>query len=146
MSEPEQVQAPAQDLITALSERLDGVEGAPNKDQLLQWKKQYGGNLNVFPMSDDEFYIFRPLNRKEYRQLQSLPDVLKTSTPGASSADLDDKFKDEVCMMAVLYPSKEELSGKLEFVGGLASMLSDQILYASCLVPSEIAISNIRKL
>lgn len=145
MSEQEQVQ-PQQDLITAVSERLEGTPGAPNKEQLLQWKKMYGGNLHVFAMSDDEFYIFRPLSRKEYRQLQSLPDVLKTSAPGASNADLDEKYKDEICMMAVLYPQKEELSSKLEFVGGLASMLSDQICYASCLVPPETAIANIRKL
>lgn len=146
MSEVEQVPEQEKDLITAVSELLEGVPGAPDKDKLLEWKKTFGGNLHVFRMGDDDFYIFRPLGRKEYRTVQSLPEVLKKADATATLADIQEKYTDEICLMAILYPSKEELITRLEFLGGLSQMLSEQIAYASCLVSPDTAVANIRKL
>lgn len=139
----EKVEDKKPDLIEAIVATMSHLEGAPKKEDIEAWKAKYK-NIQVFGLSNDDIFIFRSINRAEYRELQSMPDAIRKANPNITDFDLDQKMKDKVCKMAVLYPS--DISEQIESLAGLATMLAEQIYYYSCIISPEEAVRSIRKL
>lgn len=84
-----------------------------------KWKKELG---RIYKNTvDDIEIIWRPIKRKEYRELLNI-----------SSEEKDDAFflrQEKTCSMAVLYP--KNIDELMEQRAGLASVLSEEILAKS---------------
>jgi hypothetical protein len=95
-----------------------------NLDKLIpQWKAQYG---KIFKnnIDDNEFVIWRPIKRKEYKELLN----------EGADVDLMDKQED-IAKLAVLYPADAETL--IDSRAGLATVLSEEILKYSGFEISE---------
>lgn len=131
------------DFIDTVVDQIKHLPGAPTREVINDWKNKHR-NVQVFILSGDDVFIFRSITRSEYRKIQSLPEAIRKEIPNITDEDLDDKFKDAVCKTAILFP--ENIDQQLETLGGLSGLLVEQIYFASCLVPPEVAMSSIRKM
>jgi hypothetical protein len=91
--------------------------GGPYLSQVQSWKKQFG-EIYIAEIND-ELYIFRPLNRYEYKQIMATPN-------------LDPLQREEIIVeICTLYPTaftfEEMSSGK----AGIPAVLAEQILEKS---------------
>jgi hypothetical protein len=102
-------------------EALDAFEGGPNKDQLEDWKQQFGEVL-VSGFSATELFVFRPLSRGEFTNLQAH----LAQTEGVSQLDVEEK----ICDACVLWASEKALAS-LTTKAGTLTTLHEQIMQAS---------------
>jgi hypothetical protein len=114
MSEETKVQ---EDPREELKKFLETQPGMPSVDLREQWKAQYG-EIFCSAFSETELFIFRPLMRKEHRELQSV------------AANPDNKvdqfgYEEMLCATCVLYPTGLDWA---TMKGGTASTLSEQIM------------------
>jgi hypothetical protein len=88
---------------------------AENLEQLIpEWKALYG---KVFKntVDDDEFVIWRPIKRKEYKQLLDADEEVEILAK-----------QEAIAKMAILYPANA--SDLIDSRAGLATVLSEEIL------------------
>lgn len=103
-----------------LAEMLEGLPGAPDKATIEAWKAGYG-EIFVSGFSPTELYVWRPISRKEHRQLQMALQQ--------SNGEIDQlKYEEMVCETCVLYPKGLKWE---ESKGGTATTLSEQIFQNS---------------
>lgn len=105
-----------------LVDYLSEYEGSPDEARLEQWKQQYGEIL-CSGLSETELYIFRPITRAEFVNLQ------------AHLAQIQDKpnnFEVEKIIVdtCVLWASPQGVTS-LEQKAGTLSTLHEQVLQAS---------------
>lgn len=116
-------------------DKIQKIPGAPSKAQIDSWKTQYG---NVFatqmPISGS-LYIYRPISRLEWKQLQSIAPA------NADSGWIDEQLVNR----CVLFPSmdSEKVATSL---AGTVETITQQILSASDFYAENVAISLIHKL
>lgn len=113
-------------------------ENAINKNQIVQWKEQYG-KIYKTTIGEEDF-IWRTIRRKEYVNLvKSNSDVLKDNEQDvlALQDELYYQRQEDIVLAAILKPSKEEMQELIEQQGGLASALSDEIMDKSGFVRPE---------
>ena len=105
----------------------------PEDAQIDAWKAQYG-NAYLVSLSEEENYVFRPLNRAEWRALK------------ANSKKLDDDQRtDLIAMKGCLFPRLNSivLSG---LPAGTAEALRDMIFEASNFMTPDRAMGLVRRL
>jgi len=104
----------------SLADYLYSLPGSPTKEVIDQWKATYG-DVFVSGFGEKEIFVFRALQRKEHRQMQSLL---------ADQQNPIDQFtyEEQVCDMCVLYPPKPH---DWERKAGLASTLFEQVMQNS---------------
>lgn len=118
-----------------LMEEFKLLEGRPSDEQIDQWKAQHG-KVFIIGLDADEYYMFRPMRRLEWRRL------IKT----LEKQQDDSKYKEAIVMQAVLWPDMKA-PGKMASVGaGVPDTLHEMILQASSFLMPQDALQLVRKL
>lgn len=118
-------------------EALINFPGAPDRTQIEEWKQQFGEVL-VSGFSPTELFIFRPISRQEFVNLQTL---IAQQEQGVSQFDVEQK----ICSTCVLWASEPGIAS-LETKAGSLSTLHEQILQASNFVDPRYAAAFVVKL
>lgn len=129
----EEVKKEPEKPLTAL-ERLKKFKGCPSDDEVQNWKKNYHEILTFSP-GDEEMYVFRPLNRQEWKQLK----VKLENVPN------EDMVHETIVGRCVLWPALDSLSVAASRAG-LAKTIYNLIMVGSYFLPDEIAMSMVEKL
>jgi hypothetical protein len=116
---------------------LFAFEGAPDKEQINKWKEQYGEVL-VSGFSQTELYVFRPLTRAEFVNLQA---HIAQSQEQVSTFEVEEKIC-EACTLWASPPALESLQTK----AGSLSTLHEQIMQSSNFVDPRFAASFVVRL
>lgn len=121
------------DIVEDLLQMLEGIEGAPNRLDLDQWKAQYG-KFFASSIHGDDIYIWRTLKRSEYKQFAQ-----------SGAMEYEHIFKESVVRKCLLYPQPTP-----EFVvagdAGVIPTLFEQIYFQSGFVNIDHALSLIRRI
>lgn len=96
-------------------------EGGPTRTELMSWKKQFevdGHSVNLSEIGDDVF-IWRTLNRVEYREIMNIPNT-------------DPLQREEIiCEVCVLFPYDYNFKAMAEQKAGVPALLAEQIMKES---------------
>lgn len=96
-------------------------EGGPTRTELYSWKKQFeieGHSVNLSELGDDIF-IWRTLNRVEYRDIMAIPNT-------------DPLQREEIiCEVCVLFPHNYSFKTMADQKAGLPALLAEQIMKVS---------------
>lgn len=112
------------------AEALSAFPGGPTSETLEGWKQQFGEVL-VSGFSATELFIFRPLSRGEFTNLQA---HLAQSEQGISQLEIEEK----ICDACVLWASQPALAS-LQTKAGTLTTLHEQIMQASNFVDPRYA-------
>ncbi len=114
-------------------ERLRKFPNAPEAGDVEMWRTRHA-ELLCFSPSEDEMYVFRPLNRLEWKSL-------KTKLANVE----EDHLHEFIVGKCVLWPNLD--STKIAASrAGLAKTLYNLIMVGSYFLPDEIAMSMVEKL
>lgn len=94
--------------------------GGPTVEDVEEWKSRYNGEVFLTDFEDGEIYLWRPINRKEYKSIMGIE--------GSSGM-----YREEaICQTVILWP-KGNISTKLRTFGkaGVPTLLSELILEKS---------------
>jgi hypothetical protein len=118
---------------------LEEFDNSPGAAEIEKWKQQFG-EVFVSGFSETDIFVWRPLNRKEYVELQK-----KMRTPAQENeqqfTDLD--FEEAVVNQCILWSSDEKI---LKNKGGSISTLSEQIMTNSNFMAPAMASVLVMKL
>ncbi len=116
---------------------LSKLPGAPSKEKIESWKKQYG-EVMVSGFDEEELFVFRPLTRREFTNLQK-----KLRTPEQGKEPMDEfQYEEEVVAACVLWSSVTDITSK----GGTITTLSEQIMQNSNFTNPQVASMLVMKL
>lgn len=119
---------------------LSDFEGAPAQDQIEAWKSKFG-DVMCSAFSDTELYVWRPLSRSEYLQIQQ--ETMMAAQAGAQIGEAEVELRVvSMCMLWASEPGKKALDTK----GGSVSSLNEQMMLASNFMPSQMAAQLVIKL
>lgn len=94
-------------------------EGGPTESQVESWKRQFNGNVYLTAFSENEVYIWRTLDRYEYKIIAAQPNT-------------DPLMREEmICEMCVLWPENFNYEKQAKTKAGTVSVLAEQIMEAS---------------
>ena len=119
------------------SDALSVFPGAPDSDQLESWKQQYG-EVNVSAFSATELFVFRPLGRAEFVNLQA-----HIAQSGQQVTQLE--VEEKICDVCVLWASPPALTS-LQVKAGTLSTLHEQVMQASNFIDARYAGSFVVRL
>jgi len=122
------------DDISELAIELESYEDAPDAALLEAWKSTYGKFFVSSILGDDVIFIWRTLNRTEYKQLANSGVVKNQSS-----------YEEAVIRKCVLWP-KVSQEGMASSDAGVVPTLSKQILFKSGFVSEQMALSLIKVL
>src|SRR5579863_2839133 len=134
---------------------IKDLPDAPDQVQLDKWKAQFG-NIYVSGFSETELFIWRPLNRVEYKQLQiaqqieaainqlgdkATPDEVKSKVTTAIDAEF--KREEKLVSQCLLWPklTPEELAQK---AGTVPSLLEQITANSNFLSPQQASLLVMR--
>lgn len=109
--------------------------GGPTKAEIDAWKQEFG-EVFVTTIGADQNYIWRVLNRFEYRRLiKNLEQQVASGQMTEVEANLNNE--ELVTEMVLLYPklNKSQLAGSL---AGVASIISQQAMEASGFIATDV--------
>lgn len=119
---------------------LSAFPGSPTHDQINQWKMAYGDVL-CSGFSDTELYIWRPLSRREFLDIQQ--EIIQAAQTGQPAGDAEIELRIvSACILWSSEPGKKALDSK----GGSVSTLHEQIMLNSNFLPSAVAANMVIKL
>lgn len=91
--------------------------GGPMASEVESWKKQYA-EVYLTEVAYD-FFVWRPLNRYEYKHLMAIPDI-------------DPLQREElICEQCVLWPKEFSFDQIANGKAGIPALLAEQIMQAS---------------
>lgn len=122
------------DDISELAIELQSYEEAPDTALLEAWKSTYGKFFVSSILGDDVIFIWRTLNRTEYKQLAN-SGVVKNQN----------SYEEAVIRKCVLWP-KVSQEGMAASDAGVVPTLAKQILFKSGFVSEQMALSLIKVL
>lgn len=99
-------------------------EGGPSQSEVNSWKKQFEQDGHQVMLSEigDEVFIWRTLNRVEYREIMALPNT-------------DPLQREEIiCEVCVLFPYMYRFDTMANRKAGAPAVLAEQIMKASAFV------------
>lgn len=111
---------------------LDQIPGGPSKETVEAWKAAHG-DVYVSAFSDTEVFIFRSLNRAEFRSLQEV---------AAQEGFTEMEYQDKTVHTCVLWTSVANVNAK----AGTIPTLTEQIMQNSNFVTPNIAATMVAKL
>lgn len=93
--------------------------GGPTHNELEKWKSQFNNEIFMSEFDEDEFFIWRPIRRKEYKDISKIQNA-------------DQFYKEErICEKCVLFPKNYSYMSMTNGKAGIPSMLADLILEKS---------------
>lgn len=93
--------------------------GGPTYEMLERWKSQYNGEIYLTEFDDDVMFIWRPLRRKEYKDITNIKNA-------------DQFYKEErVCEKCVLFPERYGHMDMTHGKAGIPSLLYELIFEKS---------------
>ncbi len=122
---------------TELAKVLSAFPDAPNKEEIEQMKSLHG-EVFCSGMSESELFIFRPLKRQEYVEMQNT--LSQAQTPVSQF-----QVEEDTVTKCVLWASKDGLSSLKDKAGTLTT-LNEQILQNSNFIAPAVAASLVIKL
>ena len=134
--EPKKEEAKEEEVKT-VDQALFAFPGAPNSEAVEEWKKEFGEVL-CSGFSNTELFVFRPLQRAEFINLQT---VISQSDKPVSQYDVEDKIV-ATCVLWASAPAQESLQNK----AGSLSTLHEQIMQASNFMNPAVAASYVARL
>lgn len=96
-------------------------EGGPARTEVMSWKKQFEQDSHTVNLTEvgDEVFIWRTLNRIEYREIMALPNT-------------DPLQREEViCEVCVLFPYEYNFSNMSNRKAGTPAVLAEEIMRES---------------
>lgn len=120
-----------------LGELMFDLPDSPDKAQVETWKQQHG-EVFCSGFSPLEMFVFRPLTRVEFVQIQT---VMKSPDNQVSQLDLEE----QIVRRCVLWASKDGLTS-LDNKAGSLTTLHEQILQNSNFVNPAMASALVCKL
>ena len=123
--------------IANLKELLSGLPGGPSQDHINQLKAVHG-EVFCSGFSDEELYIWRPLRRNEFKELQQ----------GLSAGQFDQfGYEEMIVQKCVLWPALGATpSVSLNTKAGTVTTLADQIMQNSNFLPPQLVARLVQKL
>lgn len=121
--------------IKTVDQALKAFPGAPKNDQLEAWKQTYGEIL-CSGFSETELFVFRPVRREEWINLQGY-----VQQQGLNQFQVEE----QVAQQCVLWAS-EQGQRSLENKAGSLSTLYEQILQVSNFMGPAMAASYVARL
>lgn len=127
----------AQEAQAQLPSFLSQIPGAPSKDQIDAWKKEFG-EVFVSGFSETELFVWKPLFRKDFIQIQIAISQLPEDTKQFA------QFKQEelICSTCVLWPKTDWSTSK----AGTPQSLAEQITQNSNFLAPVAALTLVAKL
>lgn len=132
---------PQQDNINKALEKL-GI----SLSAVEQWKKQYG-SVYIFPLSDNDVYLWRPIYKHEWDALNIQVSALRANTqvqPGQADP-LAGKLEELILKRCVLWPKVSTDLLKKARAGWAATML-EVIMQGSYFISPQQALSLVTEL
>lgn len=123
--EPQEEKKEEKEKEKTLADYLAAFEGAPDEPLIEKWKQEFGEAL-CSGLSETELYIFRPISREEFVNLQAYVQQMQQKGEEVSNFDVEVKVV-ETC---VLWASPQGVSSLSKKAGTYAT-LHEQILQAS---------------
>lgn len=127
--EEQQVERPA------FEAYLEGIPGAPGKDQIEKWKQQFGEVL-CSGFSETELFIWRPITRAEFVNLQTI-----MAQQEATQFEFEERLV-EACVLWASPAGQQSLQTK----AGSLSTLQEQIMQNSNFMNPAVASALVIKL
>jgi len=109
--------------------------GGPTAKMIKDWKDEYG-EVYVTSISFDKHYVWRVLNRMEYKAVvRKMEDLIQSGE--LSSAEANMWNEEAICEICTLYPEFDanELVGSM---AGVPSLIAQEVLEASGFVALEV--------
>lgn len=118
--------------IQSLAEEFKNYENGPDEAILEAWKETYGKFFVSSILGGDDIYVWRTLNRTEYKQLIN-----------SGVSKIQSAYEDAIVRKCILWPtiSVEDIAGS---DAGTIPTLSKQILFKSGFVSDQYALSLIK--
>lgn len=132
----------------SLKEILAGGSKRPAQEQIDAWKTQYG-SVFVSGFDEDELYIWRPMNRREYKLLQAKrAELTAKAEQGAQilAAQMEAEWEETICSTCILWPTLKENYWSTEAKAGAPSTLAGQIMTQSAFLNPQAASYLVEKL
>ena len=140
MSETEQAKEESvQPAIPNLVELLKGFENAPTATEIEKWKERYG-EVFVSAFSETEVFVWRPLGRLEFYELQK---KMRLAASKQAEEFTELHFEEAVVDTCILWSSA---LGNLKTKGGSYTTLSEQIMANSNFMDQSMAAVLVMKL
>lgn len=93
--------------------------GGPTYNDIEQWKSQYGEDVYLTEFDEKNIFVWRPIRRKEYKDIQKIPNA-------------DQWYKEErICDKVVLFPKNYGHMHMSNGKAGIPTLLADMILEKS---------------
>jgi len=146
--EPEETVVPEveEEAAQSLKEILTGHDEKPGQEQIDAWKVQYGSAF-VSGFDEEELYIWRPMNRREYKTLQARRDELMVLAQQGQGNPLGEaEWEEMICHTCVLWPQVEESYWSEKAKAGAPSTLAGQIMTQSAFLNPQAASYLVEKL
>ena len=109
-----------QERVSQIKALLDNFEKAPTVAQVDQWKAIHGEVL-MSALSETELYLFRPVRRFEYRQIQQEMTKLQESGQQVDESS----YQEMLCQLVVLWKSEDTEWSKTK--AGTLTTLTEQV-------------------
>jgi hypothetical protein len=110
--------------------------GGPSKQDVEDYKARQG-NLYALPINENEVYLYRPLKRNEWNQLQTM---------FAKAANLsEDARQEKIVLTCLVWPRLSEEDLQNDDAGVLPS-LYEAIMYSSKFMPTQMIINLVSRL
>ncbi len=110
------------------------LEAKPTEAQIEEWKRIHG-KVFAIGFNDDEYYVFRPLRRLEWRNLMK----------ALVKQDDESKRKEAICQRSVLWPSLTP-DNLAKSMAGTVDSLYEMVCQASNFLAPQEALACVRKL
>lgn len=129
-----------------IKDYLDEIPGRPSPQQVEEWKAEFG-DIFVSGFSEEEMYIWRPVQRREWVRLQT--DFQEAALKAQEAQDpsmMPTQFdiEEELLDLCLIWKSKEVEWAKSK--GGTVSSLYEQIMQKSNFVNPQGASLLVAKL
>lgn len=112
--------------------------GGPSKEEIEAYKAQNATELHILPLSEKEVYIYRPIKRAEWIQLQNMF--------AQAGNKIDSNKQEEYLVNKCLVWPKQQLGWEQMSKGGLISSLANAIMYSSYFLPTNLITAIVDKL
>ena len=120
-----------------LSSVLAAFNNSPSEEMINSWKKQFG-DVFCSGFSDTELFVWRPLNRKEYIEMQMASSQSETVISQY-------EMEEHLVRQCILWSSDDGRMSLTQKAGSL-STLQEQILQNSNFVAPQVAARLVFKL
>lgn len=123
------------------SEFLNTVANAPTQEQIDAWKGRYNDQVFLLALREDDLYVWKYLEKKEWGAIQSQLKLHQDSDPEAF-------VQEQVLLKCVLWPRDKVLQAENaeRLPAGLKDLLFEVIMAGSYFIAPEQALARVAKL